>query len=378
MNDIRGWDYDYLGYAENRLQLQHFLQEQDQNNLQNQAIEILSKREDTISFGFVAGRAIELDSNGRNVHNPLYPIWGLLRQRARKILSAPSFDDPLGYAYLDYRLAVWILSIVGVPTDIYICLKTYKNNKDNNSALASDLATTIINLGQQSSNLDTSVKKKYEEFLLEEIMLYPKDNLRAIRGLLLDSAESTWMPYLNRIQEEPNLNKKLSDNVLFFLLQSSIPSVVENTIDLIKCFFENQRKQHTLYYFFEQATKEDRIRLQPYLDKNMVPLGKTTNRDLHFNQIEQLPRLLISKQLYEKFPEEQAAILLRYTYEYIIHKCHDFGTFFSFLLFLYQSKHKELIERTMKQVLLIIDKRHEAQEFPLNSREFIALIQNSP
>lgn len=388
MNTISGWDEDYLDHAENRRQLEHFLQEQDNSNLLGLATDILRNRKDTLSFGFVAGRAIHLDSSGRKVHNPLYPLWGLLRQRARDILNAPSFDDPLGYAYLDYRLAVWVLSIVGVPTDIHSCLRIYEKYKDDSAALASDVATTIMNLGQQSANLPTDVQKTYEAFLLEELRLYPEDNLSAIRGLSLDSAESAWMPYLNRVQETPNLNKKLNGNVLFFLLQSSLPSVVYDTIALVQCFFENQRKQHTLYHFFEQTTEEERVTLKSYLDKSTVAiavlesldalevesLGKTANSAFHVEHIAQLPRLFTSKKLYRTRPEEQATDVLRATYEHVIHNCDNFGMFFSFLLFLSQSQHKKLIEHNIEQVRLMIDKRHDAQEFPLNSSEFMALI----
>lgn len=391
MHDIRGWDYGYLDYAENKLQLDFFLQEQDEIKLLEQAKEILAKNVDTISFGFVAGRALALDASGRNTNNPLYSLWGELRQRAREILQSPPFEDPLGYIYLDYRLAVWVISTVGIPTDVYICLKLYKKYNNENFSLASDVAATIINLGQQSYNLYKGVQKDYINFLQEELELYPKDNFRAIRGLLLDGYSYTWWPYLEKVHNNPDINKKLDSNVLFFLLQSSIPIVVEETVKIIKLFSEDKERQNPLYFFYQQATEKDKNLLTVYLkiyekiNNAIISEKKFEDNIFDIGNLNHFTRLLTSKSFHSILKEEKGITLLEILYNKLIIKSESFDLFLSFFLLLSQYKYTEsqsdeyrsFLDSAIKQASVIVDEKHNTQLFPLNSKEFLNILQDS-
>lgn len=384
MHDIRGWDYGYLDYAENKLQLEFFLQEQDEAKLLEQAKELLTNREDVISFGFVAGRAIALDDGGRSTNNPLYSLWGEIRKRAKEILQNPPFKDPLDYSYLDYRLAVWVISIVGVPTDIYICLKLYEKHKNENFSLIADLAATIINLGQQSYNLYKGVQKDYINFLQEELELYPKDNFRAIRGLLLDGDSYTWWPYLEQVHNNPDINRKLDSNILFFLLQSSIPIVVENTVRIIKLFSEDKERQNPLYYFYQQATERDKNLLTNHLYiYKKLKSNKISDDKIDTEISNYFVRLLTSKHFYSTIEREQGIKVLEIIYNKTISKTKDFSLFLSFFLLLSQitcnnlDGYQELLQSTVEKASILVDENHRKQLFPLNSIEFLDILQSS-
>jgi hypothetical protein len=383
------WDYDYLEYAPNKNILLEFLNETQPKLLLKQANYILNTYDDTISFGFVASMALAFDKSRYRYPNPLHSLWARLRAKALEILKNPSFQDPLDYSFFDYKLALSILSVTSLPQDMEICLAIFLDEKYDSTLLKSCIKATIFDLAANISHVSAKIQLQYQIFLCQELQKYPENNERDIRALLHFADVNIWADYLTKLSNGEIQNKKLDDDVLFYLLRTSNPNVLAYTLNLIKAFDLGQEKTHFLYFFYQKATKSDISHLKMIVNLHdkltQIIQGDFENSDAFFksDDLDYIHTRLFCPRFYEDIKDEQIILsLLHRLDEYVsnIISSRMFFAYYSFLEHLASTKpdvFRPYQQKKLATLKMLINRKYEAQFFDFDSDGFMKLIKNN-
>ncbi|WCL81447.1 hypothetical protein PPO43_15850 [Saprospira sp. CCB-QB6] len=378
------WDSGYLDYVENKALVTQFLEEKDPSKHLAYAKQLLHEYpNDIFSFGFVAARAITLDSSGRNFNNPLHSLWTEIRKKSIAILNAPPMQCPLEYSFPDYKLASWVLFVTAVPADLKICLQLLQTYGNKDSSLGAEIKGTIYELNKKVWLLDEETQKMHLDFLVKELATYPEDNDRAIKELLLFAEEEHWNNYLLAVKSGKIVNMRLAEELFYGLLYSPIEKRNKKTRELVQNFLKGKQQDEPWSFFLQQLTKSDLEILEEVIlahdefDQLLFSQDDNQWADFLKEYFFRLQNRLLFKDFYQGKEPHRVKYILDRLGEYIFEESIALNAHIHYMLLLQSlfSKEDEFLQEKMKQAIPAWTENYGEQCFPINAAEILEILE---